>query len=244
MSIFVHGIRRYLMTCRISTSLCRIIFESPKVNDVLSFMTILSTDLKVLKQRGYNGALYTPYHPQMANLFVIHRLVERILPRHMAERREAENAEREEVEKAKREEGERVRIEKSASFILNLPEMMLYDTQTIIPITQTNIPLPPIGTVIAGRPPPPNPGSTSLGHTSKHSSLTSAIQKLEDLHRNHPDVASSRLSFPPPSPPEGLFMLAKPGSSREVIQSSQPDPTFNSLSDIGTSLKFVVSGFD
>ena len=44
---------------RVSTSLCRIIFESPKANDALSFMTILSADLKVLKQWGYNGASAT-----------------------------------------------------------------------------------------------------------------------------------------------------------------------------------------
>ena len=47
---------RCLTTCRVSISLCRFIFESPKVNDALLFMTILSTDLKALKRRGYNGA--------------------------------------------------------------------------------------------------------------------------------------------------------------------------------------------
>jgi hypothetical protein len=44
---------------RVSTSLCRFIFESPKVNDALLFMTILSTDLKSLKRRGYNGAPFS-----------------------------------------------------------------------------------------------------------------------------------------------------------------------------------------
>lgn len=43
-------------TSRVSISLCRFIFESPKVNDALLFMTLLSTDLKALKRRGYNGA--------------------------------------------------------------------------------------------------------------------------------------------------------------------------------------------
>ena len=42
---------------RVSTSLCRFIFESPKVNDALLFMTILSTDLKALRRRGYNSML-------------------------------------------------------------------------------------------------------------------------------------------------------------------------------------------
>lgn len=44
---------------RTSTSLCRIIFDSPKANGALLFMTILSTDLKVLKQWGYDGASTT-----------------------------------------------------------------------------------------------------------------------------------------------------------------------------------------
>jgi hypothetical protein len=48
-----------LMFFRVSTSLCRYIFEAPKVNDSLLFMTILSTDLKALKRRGYNGASVT-----------------------------------------------------------------------------------------------------------------------------------------------------------------------------------------
>ncbi|KAJ6495551.1 hypothetical protein C8R47DRAFT_1213045 [Mycena vitilis] len=40
----------------VATSLNRLLFESPKTNDALLFMTILSTDLKALKRRGYNGA--------------------------------------------------------------------------------------------------------------------------------------------------------------------------------------------
>lgn len=48
-------------TSRVSTSLCRFIFEAHKVNDALLFMTILSTDLKALKRRGYNGAPVPPF---------------------------------------------------------------------------------------------------------------------------------------------------------------------------------------
>jgi hypothetical protein len=40
---------------RVATSLCRLLFDSPKANDALLFMTILSTDLRALKRRGYNG---------------------------------------------------------------------------------------------------------------------------------------------------------------------------------------------
>jgi hypothetical protein len=78
-------------------------------------MTILSTDLKVLTQRKYNGASATTfYRPYLADLFVIHQLVERILPQQKAERQAAEKAEREKAEKAKREEAEKVRAETSA----------------------------------------------------------------------------------------------------------------------------------
>lgn len=38
----------------VATSMCRLIFESAKVNDALLFMTILSTDLRALRRRGYN----------------------------------------------------------------------------------------------------------------------------------------------------------------------------------------------
>ncbi|EIW74063.1 hypothetical protein CONPUDRAFT_86046 [Coniophora puteana RWD-64-598 SS2] len=38
----------------VANALCRLIFESPKTNDALLFMTILSTDLRTLKRRGYN----------------------------------------------------------------------------------------------------------------------------------------------------------------------------------------------
>ncbi|KAH7882874.1 hypothetical protein F5I97DRAFT_1930497 [Phlebopus sp. FC_14] len=38
----------------VATSLCKLLFETVKVNDALLFMTILSTDLKALKRRGYN----------------------------------------------------------------------------------------------------------------------------------------------------------------------------------------------
>ena len=39
----------------VATSLCRLFFDTYKVSDALLFMTILSTDLHVLRRRGYNG---------------------------------------------------------------------------------------------------------------------------------------------------------------------------------------------
>jgi hypothetical protein len=129
---WLHEHRRYLMTSRISTSLCRIIFQSTKVKDALLFMTILSTDLKALKQRGYNGASPNSfYRRHMADLFVIHHLVERVLPQQKVERQAAEKAERvnagrERTEKANPEGAEKVRDETSASFSSSLPEMTLH----------------------------------------------------------------------------------------------------------------------
>lgn len=38
----------------VAISLNRLLFDAPKANDALLFMTILSTDLKALKRRGYN----------------------------------------------------------------------------------------------------------------------------------------------------------------------------------------------
>ncbi|KAH8102310.1 hypothetical protein BXZ70DRAFT_1017278, partial [Cristinia sonorae] len=58
----------------VSTSMCRLLFESPKASDALLFMTILSTDLRALKRRGYN--------------------VDRILRKQKAERQAAEDAAR------------------------------------------------------------------------------------------------------------------------------------------------------
>ncbi|QRW13174.1 hypothetical protein RhiLY_12173 [Ceratobasidium sp. AG-Ba] len=38
----------------VANSLCKVLFASHKINDSLLFMTILSTDLRALKRRGYN----------------------------------------------------------------------------------------------------------------------------------------------------------------------------------------------
>jgi len=46
----------------VATSLCRLLFDTYKVNDALLFMTILSTDLRALRRRGYNGDYEVPPH--------------------------------------------------------------------------------------------------------------------------------------------------------------------------------------
>lgn len=43
------------LDCRVSTSLCRLLLKGQKASDALLLMTILSTDLRSLKRRGYNG---------------------------------------------------------------------------------------------------------------------------------------------------------------------------------------------
>jgi len=42
----------------------KFIFDFPKAHDALLFMTILSTNLKALKRRGYNGS---------SNIFAVSR---------------------------------------------------------------------------------------------------------------------------------------------------------------------------
>ncbi|KAL4253718.1 hypothetical protein ABKN59_003690 [Abortiporus biennis] len=61
----------------VSTSICRLLFSSLKASDALLFMTILSTDLRALRRRGYN--------------------VDRILRKQRAERQAAEDAFREKM---------------------------------------------------------------------------------------------------------------------------------------------------
>jgi hypothetical protein len=244
-------------TCRVSTSLCRFIFESPKVNDALLFMTILSTDLKALKRRGYNGAPATIIcHLQVANLLVTHRLVDRILRQQKAEREAAEKA----------------RAEARASLISNPSEITIQDTPAKIPTTQTKIPPPPAGTATTvpppQTPPPPPPppppatsGDTGLEQTSKRSRPTSAIHELgRPLRPNRSEVSSSRPTCPPkvedvsppsnPVPPkrdvsnalERASLSVNPGSSRAIIR-SQPGPTITPLSNIGMSLESNLSRF-
>jgi hypothetical protein len=239
------------LASRVSTSLCRLIFESPKVNDALLFMTILSTDLKALKRRGYNGAPATTFYlRQVADLFAIYQLVDRILRQQKAEREAAEKA----------------RAETRASLISNPPELTVQDTPAKIPTTQTKIPPPPAGTATTAppsTPPPATPGSTGLEQTSKRSRPTSAIHELGRLLRpNRSEASSSRPTsppkgedlLPPPKPvpprrdvlpppnanvPERAPLSAGPGSSRAIVRSQlkQSSPTVTPLSNISMSLE-------
>lgn len=80
-----------LIRCRVSTSICKLLFDSPKTSDALLFMTILSTDLRSLRRRGYNGKqLPSKLRASSDESF----LVDRILHRQKAEREAAEEKEK------------------------------------------------------------------------------------------------------------------------------------------------------
>ena len=201
----------------------------------------------------------------MADLFVIHRLVDRILRQQKADREAAEKARADEKAKA----------EARLSLLSKPPELAVQDTQkTKIPTAQTKLPSSPAtGTAIAAPPPPPpppTPGSTGLEQASKRSRPTSAIQELgRFLRPNRSDVSSSQ-AFQPPSPPkseaalppsnpvssrrdasplpnsnvpEGPSLSAKPRSSRPIVRSQQPGTSITPLSNIGMSLESDISVF-
>ncbi len=80
-------------------SLVRQLFASPKANDALLLMTILSTDLRALKRRGYNG--WNVADQTFIRLII--SAVERILKQQQAERQAAEQARAKAVEQAPKE---------------------------------------------------------------------------------------------------------------------------------------------
>jgi hypothetical protein len=51
----MYRLRCVLIHFSIAAALCRLLFSTYKKNDVLSLMTILDTDVNVLKRRGYDG---------------------------------------------------------------------------------------------------------------------------------------------------------------------------------------------
>ena len=73
----------------VATSLCRLLFDTYKVNDALLFMTILSTDLRALRRRGYNGGYDVPSCFDPTDWI---SAVDRILKQRKAEREAAAEA--------------------------------------------------------------------------------------------------------------------------------------------------------
>jgi hypothetical protein len=158
---------------RVSTSLCRFIFESPKVNDALLFMTILSTDLKALKRRGYNSMLLSKRLVLFGSLIlkIFTLIVDRILRQQKAEREAAERAHR--------------------ASLVSSSETLVQDTQTKIPATGTMISPPPTPIGTAAR----QTTGTSLEQILKRP--TSAISDLGRFLRPNRPSTSSRATSPP-----------------------------------------------
>ncbi len=88
---------------RVATSLNRLIFDSPKANDALLFMTILSTDLRSLKRRGYNGKQDRTVFHLLTTTYFHCALVDRILRQQKDARLAAESARAAEIAKAAKE---------------------------------------------------------------------------------------------------------------------------------------------
>jgi hypothetical protein len=140
------------MTSRISTSLCRVIFESPEVHDAALLMTVLQADLTVLEELGYPGASATNFGLlQVADLFVIHQPVgDRILR-----------------QKAVREAALKAIAETEALLISSAQEMTVQETQTEIPTTQPKI--PSSDSAISASSPQATLGNSGPEQTSKRS---------------------------------------------------------------------------
>jgi hypothetical protein len=220
----------------VSTSLCRFIFEAPKVNDALLFMTILSTDLKALKRRGYN--------------------VDRILRQ--------QKAERDAAEKARAETRASLISNPPKITVQDTPAKTPTKQTTILPPPAGTVTTAPPSTPLP--PPPPTPGSTGLEQTSKPSRPRSTIHELGRLLRpNRSEASFSRPTSPPkgedvlppskpvpsrrdvsPSPnanvPEGAPLSSKSGSSGAIVRSQprQPGPTVTPLSNITNNIDMAI----
>lgn len=70
--------------------MCNVLFAHHKINDSLLFMTILSTDLRALRRRGYNGRCL--HSPTERDLDLNTLVVDRILNQQKVERVRAEAA--------------------------------------------------------------------------------------------------------------------------------------------------------
>ena len=178
MSEFVHERASLLSdrprTSRLSTSLCRVIFKSPEVNDATLFVGILQTDLMVLKALGHPGdSATTSRLLQVANLIVIHQPVDRIL----RQKKEREAAEAEVLSTS------------------SAPETTAQETQTEIPTMQPKIPSLVTEATAPSELPAPScqgtPGNTGPGQTSK--------RPYGPVHHQHPNRPDSPSSQPTPS---------------------------------------------
>ena len=62
----------------VATSLFRLLFRKPKVDDTFLFATVLSADLRTLRRRGYNGNYEASSFPELANrILVVNHILKR-----------------------------------------------------------------------------------------------------------------------------------------------------------------------
>lgn len=139
---------------RVATTLNRLIFESPKASDALLFMTLLSTDLRSLKRRGYNGK---PSTDSILHAYTC--LVDRILRQQKANREAAQ------AEEAARIKAQNVKLMPKHEF----PE----------PATPPPIPPKPVTSVITGPPPAYTSESERDTKPGKHGSVLKSWKNLK-----------------------------------------------------------------
>lgn len=135
-------------------------------------MTILSTDLKALKRRGYNGTLFSKHYALFwfTDRISLLPLVDRILRQQKAEREAAERAHR-------------------ASLISSSGTVVDQDTQTKIPATETKV--LPLGSAT-------KPSTQTIGASLEQilKRPGSAISDFGRLLRHNRSNTSSRLTSP------------------------------------------------
>ncbi|KAI0252773.1 hypothetical protein BJV78DRAFT_1198868 [Lactifluus subvellereus] len=219
----------------ISISLCRLIFESPKVNDTLLFMTILSTDLNALKRRGYN--------------------TDRILRQQKAEKEAAEKAVRE----------ARASLVASSGIAAQDTQTKTPTTQTKISSAPAPVPPPPTNTGLEQILKRPSSAINELGRILRQnrsdasSSRPPASHPISENVLQPPDRPASPPSgenvsqspnsgppkrdiSPPPYPgmPGGAPLTANPGPLRRLARSPQPGPTVTPLSNIANNIDMAI----
>lgn len=121
---------------RVANSLCRVLFKQPKVNDSLLFMTILSTDLRSLRRRGFNGM--TASFGLLWQFLLTISAVDRILNQQKAER----EAKRREAEKEaeKRVAERQLQLQEQAKQTNNLPPSLPVSPRPSITLEPTPTP--------------------------------------------------------------------------------------------------------
>ncbi|KAI0313421.1 hypothetical protein OF83DRAFT_1175689 [Amylostereum chailletii] len=201
----------------VSTSLCRFIFESPKANDALLFMTILSTDLKALRRRGYN--------------------VDRILKQQQAEREAMEKA----VKMAQAQQhpprglvsdGQLKQVEGPAPPPFPVPT----------PVARAAVPAPPTTsekTSPLPAPPPPAPPEMPV----PASSLPNKTSGMGAVFQNFKHKLASKMDNPGPASDAGGSQVAThPGPSRDYTKppSTQSGSHVTPLSNIASNIDMAI----